>query len=308
MPPETPLYTEFPVKFLTDLTTQLPFTSYFDIACGTGGFSIALGLQGHKVLGADYNNVAIEIAKAKLASLGLPEDQFVRTIDNLAGRIDPNNEGLLGLRFGKNLSELLKEFSTLEAIEECGPKFMGDFPELETCICGIDEDPDVTFEVNNVLSDLGQKAEPYQCMTNFMLLHMLNPDVGYQALKNIVDLTTEGKGLIMSVGTNNRSLQKDFWDFLEDLGFEKNPLSEEFEDRLNRFAMVMQRAGFLPEDMEDFEFSENDLRRIDFRNMMNGGGYMLPPDAIQSYVGVRKHVSSNVPEEKMRDFCKQLSH
>jgi SAM-dependent methyltransferase len=304
MPPQTTLYAELPTVFLTDAVKNLNFASYFDIGCGTGGFSIAIGLEGKKVLGIDNNAKAIEVADFKLRNIHLPRDDLVSRIDSAADSLDPNNQHFMGFRIGKELKRLLELYGDREGIYEDGPKFMGDFPEHETYLGNVTAKPDVKFKEGDALSNLGILASPYECIMSLNMIHFLEENNFYRGLSNITGLASENKGLIITLGSGMHGFDKDYWNFMEDLGFEQSPVSGEFAERIYRYTSALMKSGFLPDDEVSFRYSTDELQLIDYRCMVNGQ-FGRPP-AVQSYIGTRKHVSSKGIKEKLKKAAENM--
>jgi len=304
MAPST-LYTQYPTLFMNDVAKDLDFDSYFDIACGTGGFSIALALMGKKVLGLDKSEKALKIAEFKRDNLHLKKRKLVRKMDRLAEKLDPENEQFFSARFGKRIRKAREQYSDAY-VEMCYPKTAGDWVEHETYLRSkCRAKPNVRFVHGDAFNDLWILSEDYDCMINQFLLMHFEPEERYRLFANIYNLVTKGKGLILTMYEENCSKpSEDFWDVMEDLGFEQHPASEEFLARLNEYGQNLMMSGFMPSDLETFTYSDEDRMNALIRNRSNGM-YGGPDLCEQSFIGTRVGYPSKKEAEKlMKRFCK----
>ncbi|MFH1455713.1 MAG: methyltransferase domain-containing protein [archaeon] len=302
---QTTLYTQYPTLFMTDVVKGLGFDSYFDIACGTGGFSIALALMGKKVLGLDKSEKALKIAEFKRDNLHSSKQKLVKRIDDLAERLDPENKQFFTTRVGKRIRKAREQYGD-DYVDMCYPKIAGDYVEHETYLHGkCQAKPDVRFVQGDALTDLWNLAEYYDCMITQYLFTHLKPEQHYIFFANLYNLVTEGKGLILTMYEKNHSEPtEDFWDVMEDLGFEQHPASAEFSVRVNEYAQPLSMDGSLPTDLETFTYSDEDRMNILFRRQINGM-YCAPDFCNQSFIGTRVGYPSKKEAEKlMKKFCK----
>jgi SAM-dependent methyltransferase len=97
-----------------------PGSRILDIACGTGGYSIALAERGHRVTGIDLDRAMIRCARSKVRDLDGVPDFRVMDMLSMTESLDPDfdlifciGNSLVHLETDEQIAQLLADCSTL---------------------------------------------------------------------------------------------------------------------------------------------------------------------------------------------------
>ena len=94
-----------------------PGCRILDVACGTGGYSIALAERGHRVTGIDLDRAMIEAARLKVPDSSAAPDFRVMDMLSMRGQLDPGFERIFCI--GNSLVHLQSDDRIGQLLEDC---------------------------------------------------------------------------------------------------------------------------------------------------------------------------------------------
>lgn len=94
-----------------------PGSRILDIACGTGGYSIALAEQGHRVTGIDLDRAMIEAARGKVPDSSAAPDFRVMDMLSMRERLEPGFDRIFCI--GNSLVHLQTDDQIGQLLADC---------------------------------------------------------------------------------------------------------------------------------------------------------------------------------------------